>query len=360
MVGGGTRPASSCRSAERRTLALGGMDYRIDWRPGTRRAARAAIDLAVDGGADRGDRAARPDHRVPDDGLGYIHAEWNHGAWKGDLALGGTRWALPVDDPLSFHHLHIQALCRATMGGDGLGPRRAGAARSSTPCPEPLYRAERRSPESGGVAAPSGRRSDRHGRRAPRGPPGRRLPGFCDVDALDGDASPRNSSTAIPSMRRTRRRATVSSRTDTSPTRRCGEVEPNVGGYRSRHALKLARPSTSSPDCGSARHRRGRWRRRRCCRRRRTAKACPWRPAGRRVRHGPRDGSRDRQRLEHRIAWGRPPPALFLSTQAALLPRQSRVADAHAAVDHQHGAVDEGRCGSTSDRVPWATSSGSP
>ena len=25
-------------------------------------------------------------------------------------------WPLPVDDPLAFHHLHVQALCRATLG----------------------------------------------------------------------------------------------------------------------------------------------------------------------------------------------------------------------------------------------------
>ena len=92
------------------------MDYRIEWRPGTRRAAWAEIDLAVDGGADLVTVRLEPIVEFQMTGLGYINAEWNHGAWKGELAVGGSRWALPVEDPLAFHHLHIQALCRATMG----------------------------------------------------------------------------------------------------------------------------------------------------------------------------------------------------------------------------------------------------
>ena len=92
------------------------MDYRIEWRPGTRRAAWAEIDLAVDGGADLVTVRLEPIIEFQMTGLGYINADWNHGAWKGELAVGGSRWALPVEDPLAFHHLHIQALCRATMG----------------------------------------------------------------------------------------------------------------------------------------------------------------------------------------------------------------------------------------------------
>ena len=49
-------------------------------------------------------------------GLGYLHPEWGHGVWKGEAAEGGERWPLPVADPLAFDRLHVQALCRATLG----------------------------------------------------------------------------------------------------------------------------------------------------------------------------------------------------------------------------------------------------
>ena len=43
-------------------------------------------------------------------GLGYLHPEWGHGMWKGNEAVGGERFAVPVPDPLQLHHLHTQTL----------------------------------------------------------------------------------------------------------------------------------------------------------------------------------------------------------------------------------------------------------
>ena len=45
------------------------------------------------------------------------------GVGKGELAVGGTRLPLPVDDPLAFEHLHVQAICRArsSAGEEGIG-----------------------------------------------------------------------------------------------------------------------------------------------------------------------------------------------------------------------------------------------
>lgn len=55
-------------------------------------------------------------------GIGYGHPEWTHGAWKGEAAVGGERWSLPVDTPCAPHHVHIQAVCRVRHGNDvGLG-----------------------------------------------------------------------------------------------------------------------------------------------------------------------------------------------------------------------------------------------
>ena len=47
-------------------------------------------------------------------GLGYMHPEWTHGAWKGELAVGGDRFPLPVADPTAPHHIHVQTLSRVT------------------------------------------------------------------------------------------------------------------------------------------------------------------------------------------------------------------------------------------------------
>jgi hypothetical protein len=48
-------------------------------------------------------------------GLGYLHPEWGHGFWKGDLAVGGERFSVPVPDPMQMHHLHTQTLSNVTM-----------------------------------------------------------------------------------------------------------------------------------------------------------------------------------------------------------------------------------------------------
>ncbi len=97
-------------------VAADSIDYRIEWRPGTRRAAWAEIDLATDGGSDLVTIRLEPMLEFQMLGLGYVNPEWNHGVWKGESAVGGSRWTLPVEDPLAVSHLHVQALCRATMG----------------------------------------------------------------------------------------------------------------------------------------------------------------------------------------------------------------------------------------------------
>ncbi len=55
-------------------------------------------------------------------GLGYLHPEWSHGVWKGELAVDGERWDLPVDTPLA-PAARARPVDRA---GDHVGrPRRA-------------------------------------------------------------------------------------------------------------------------------------------------------------------------------------------------------------------------------------------
>ena len=50
-------------------------------------------------------------------GIGYGHPEWSHGVWKGELAVGGDRWDLPIATPNALEHVHIQAIVRATRRG---------------------------------------------------------------------------------------------------------------------------------------------------------------------------------------------------------------------------------------------------
>ncbi len=48
-------------------------------------------------------------------GIGYGHPEFGHGYWKGEAVTGGEHLALPVESPLAREHVHVQALCDATV-----------------------------------------------------------------------------------------------------------------------------------------------------------------------------------------------------------------------------------------------------
>lgn len=96
------------------------VDWEIAWRPGTRRAERAAVILTMlDGTAHRVELEPIVDFQML--GIGYLHPEWGHGAWKGDDAVGAERWKLGELDPMALQHLHVQALCRATWTATGAG-----------------------------------------------------------------------------------------------------------------------------------------------------------------------------------------------------------------------------------------------
>ncbi len=99
--------------------------FSINWQPGKRHAASAALDCT--------DGQGRP-HRVTWDpiatfqmkGIGYGHPEWTHGGWKGDLAVEREDFLQDALDPLLLPHLHIQALAKARhesadASSDGIG-----------------------------------------------------------------------------------------------------------------------------------------------------------------------------------------------------------------------------------------------
>ncbi len=95
--------------------------HRLEFEPGTRHARRAEIVLGASDGTE---------HRIELEpilpfymkGIGYTHPEWGHGVYKGELAVGGERFTTKEVDPTLPQHVHIQALCRATLGGrEGIG-----------------------------------------------------------------------------------------------------------------------------------------------------------------------------------------------------------------------------------------------
>jgi hypothetical protein len=90
--------------------------WSIDWEPGTRRARAATIELVP--WRDEPERIElEPVATFQMLGLGYLHPEWNHGTWHGELAVDDETWTVADLDPLDPRHIHVQQLVRATWGG---------------------------------------------------------------------------------------------------------------------------------------------------------------------------------------------------------------------------------------------------
>jgi len=102
------------------------VDYRVDWRPGTRWAQHFEYDL-IDWKGGVHTVALEPKQEFQMSGLGYGNPEFGHGGWKGESVVGRQRISLPVDDPCSRANLHVQALCDATYSApDGSTERGIG------------------------------------------------------------------------------------------------------------------------------------------------------------------------------------------------------------------------------------------
>jgi hypothetical protein len=100
---------------------MAAVDHEIEYVPGTRRAARAKIGLVQRSGA-RTEIDLEPLLCFQMKGIGYMHPEWGHGLWKGELAVGGESWKCDALDPLAFDNQHIQLVVRATCGDErGIG-----------------------------------------------------------------------------------------------------------------------------------------------------------------------------------------------------------------------------------------------
>ena len=98
-----------------------GVSHRIRWEKGTRRAASAEIRLQPCTG-DELVIELEPLLRFQMLGIGYLHPEWGHGVYKGELEIGGESWKLDDLDPLAVQNNHVQLMVRARLGDlEGFG-----------------------------------------------------------------------------------------------------------------------------------------------------------------------------------------------------------------------------------------------
>jgi len=71
------------------------VDWRVEWRPGTRFADAFEYDLVEHDGS-RHTVRLQPRYEFQMRGIGYGHPQFGHGHWKGESSLGGERLDLPL------------------------------------------------------------------------------------------------------------------------------------------------------------------------------------------------------------------------------------------------------------------------
>ncbi len=97
------------------------VEQKIRYVAGSRRAAAAEIALVSSSG-ERREIELEPLLCFRMKGIGYMHPEWAHGCWKGELEIGGETWVCDDVDPLGLENVHIQQVVRARCEGrEGIG-----------------------------------------------------------------------------------------------------------------------------------------------------------------------------------------------------------------------------------------------
>ncbi|HET9730338.1 MAG TPA: hypothetical protein VFR41_12985 [Acidimicrobiia bacterium] len=100
---------------------LAGTVYDLRWAPGLRRSQGATLRLMRhDGGTEQIELEPLLTFRMR--GLGYMHPEWGHGSWHGELAVGSEEHKVEELDNVEPWNIHIQQVMRARWGDrTGLG-----------------------------------------------------------------------------------------------------------------------------------------------------------------------------------------------------------------------------------------------
>lgn len=89
--------------------------HRITYHPGTRLARSAELDLVPLEGPMR-TITMEPVLKFQMKGIGYMHPEWAHGTWKGELAVGGESFDPKQLNPLAPENLHTQQVVKTSDG----------------------------------------------------------------------------------------------------------------------------------------------------------------------------------------------------------------------------------------------------
>ncbi len=101
--------------------AMASVSHRIAYEKGTRRAKSVEIAL-IDLSGTRHVIDLEPLLCFHMKGIGYLHPEWGHGRWKGELAVAGESWKTDEVNPLALENVHIQQVVRARMDDrEGVG-----------------------------------------------------------------------------------------------------------------------------------------------------------------------------------------------------------------------------------------------
>ncbi|NBU36635.1 MAG: hypothetical protein EBS32_00110 [Actinobacteria bacterium] len=93
------------------------VEYDVEWLPGTRH--MRSFQLRYGFKDEHITLDFEPIMHFQMFGLGYMHPEWTHGGWKGELVVGGDRFTLPVENPMAPHHVHVQTLSSVTCNRNG-------------------------------------------------------------------------------------------------------------------------------------------------------------------------------------------------------------------------------------------------
>ncbi len=99
------------------TIWDGKVGHNIKFVLGTRQAKSATIRMN-DKSGEHIDIQLEPQLLFRLKGIGYMHPEWGHGKWQGELAIAGESWNNSKVDPLALENIHIQQVVTARCGDE--------------------------------------------------------------------------------------------------------------------------------------------------------------------------------------------------------------------------------------------------
>ncbi|MCZ7536576.1 MAG: hypothetical protein M5T61_12175 [Acidimicrobiia bacterium] len=108
-------PEEAVPGADSTVTWASAVEHSIKWQPGTRWSESADIRLHMHN-AESIDIHLEPLATFQMRGLGYLHPEWGHGHWQGELEVHAERWRVADTNPMDPFYLHVQQLVRATWG----------------------------------------------------------------------------------------------------------------------------------------------------------------------------------------------------------------------------------------------------